>query len=204
MLRIVHSARLLTCAQVSARNTDFPLSLRLSPTKESTSQRRTQRRLNWPLLHLKLHSLLYGDHAVSSHLYLVSHRARLFLERCEAGACAMLAISASPASVPELYNMKPHSSYTIACMNSSAGTVVSGSVDDIADLRTALTTPSTVLAAPYGFHSFQMDPILDDYVSLAGGITYSAPKIPVASTLLASIVESPGIFNGHYLGQQTH
>ena len=48
-----------------------------------------------------------------------------------------------------------------------------------------------------------MDPMLDDYISLAGGVTYSVPKIPVASTLLASIVETSGVFNGLYLSQQT-
>lgn len=48
-----------------------------------------------------------------------------------------------------------------------------------------------------------MNPILQDYISLAGGVTYSAPKISVASTLLASIVDGPGIFNQEYLAQQT-
>ena len=59
-----------------------------------------------------------------------------------------------------------------------------------------------MLSVPYGlsFRSLQMDPMLDDYISLAGGVMYSVPKIPVASTLLASIVETSGVFNGLYLG----
>ncbi len=144
-----------------------------------------------------------GVLSLADMLYLVGHRARLFLERCEAGACAMLAVSTSAAAIRELLETKPHSSCTIACTNSPSATVVSGSTDDVAELRTALTSPSTTLSVPYGFHSFQMDPMVDDYISLAGGVTYSTPKIPVASTLLASIVNKSGLFNGLYLGQQT-
>ena len=90
----------------------------------------------------------------------------------------------------------------IAYINSPRATVISGSTGDIAKLRTALTSRPTTLSVPYGFHSFQMDPMLDDYISLAGGVAYSVPKIPIASTLLASIVETSGVFNRLYLGQQ--
>ena len=144
-----------------------------------------------------------GVLSLADMLYLVGNRARLFLERCEAGACAMLAVAMSAAAVRELLDTKPHSSCTIACINSPGGTVVSGSTDDVAELQAALTSPSSMLSVPFGYHSFQMDPMLDDYVSLAGGVTYSAPKIPVASTLLASVVDTSGVFNGSYLGQQT-
>lgn len=144
-----------------------------------------------------------GVLSLADMLYLVGHRARLLLERCEAGACTMLAVSASAIAIRELLSAKPHSSCTIACTNSPSATVVSGSIDDVAELRAALTSPSTTLPVPYGFHSFQVDPMLDDYIALAGGVTYSAPKIPVASTLLASIVDTSGVLNGLYLGQQT-
>lgn len=146
-----------------------------------------------------------GVLSLADTLYLVGHRARLLLERCEAGVCTMLAVAAPAAAIRELLDSRPHSSCTIACTNSPTATVVSGSVGDVAELRTALpsSTPSTTLAVPYGFHSFQVDPMLDDYVALAGGVTYSAPRIPVASTLLASVVDAAGVFNGLYLGQQT-
>ncbi|KAF2273801.1 polyketide synthase [Westerdykella ornata] len=144
-----------------------------------------------------------GVLSLADMLYLVGHRARLLSERCESGACAMLAVGMSPDAVRQLLETQPHSSCTISCANSPYATVVSGTVDDIAELRTILTCPSKTLAVPYGFHSFQMDPMLDDYISLARGVTYSAPKIPVSSTLLASIVDKPGTFNAPYLGQQT-
>ena len=144
-----------------------------------------------------------GVLSLADMLYLVGHRARLLVERCEAFTCAMLAVSTPAAAVQELLNTRPHSSCEIACTNSPSATVISGSTSDIAELQTALTSRSTTLSVPYGFHSFQMDSMLDDYVSLAGGVTYSVPKIPVASTLLASIVETSGVFNGLYLSQQT-
>ena len=144
-----------------------------------------------------------GVLSLADMLYLVGNRARLLLERCEADTCAMIVVSTSAEAVQELLNTRPHSSCGIACINSPGATVISGSTGDITELRTALTSRPKTLSVPYGFHSFQMDPMLDDYISLAGDVTYSAPKIPVASTLLASIVETSGVFNGLYLGQQT-
>ena len=60
-----------------------------------------------------------------------------------------------------------------------------------------------ILSVPFAFYSFQMDPILQDYISLAGGVTYSKPKIPIASTLLGSVVDGLSIFNYNYLAWQT-
>ncbi|KAI4254311.1 MAG: hypothetical protein LQ352_003167 [Teloschistes flavicans] len=48
-----------------------------------------------------------------------------------------------------------------------------------------------------------MKPILQDYTTLAGGVTYSTPKIPVSSTLLATLVDGAGVFNHDYMAQQT-
>ncbi|CAG8971037.1 hypothetical protein HYALB_00005275 [Hymenoscyphus albidus] len=123
-------------------------------------------------------------------LYLVGHRARMFLERCEAGACAMLAVSAPAAAVQDMLDQTPSSSCTIACINSSNATVVSGTTDDVVELQRTLTLPPNILAVDYGFHSFQMDPMINAYISLAAGVTCSIPKIPVASTVTASIIDT--------------
>jgi iterative type I PKS product template protein len=144
-----------------------------------------------------------GVLSLADMLYLVGHRARMFLERCEAGACAMLAISTSADAVRGFLDTAPQSSCSIACTNSPVATVVSGSTDDVAELQKSLTSRSVPLSIPYGFHSFQMDTMLEDYISLAGGVTYSTPKIPVASTLTASIVDADGVFDRLYLGRQT-
>lgn len=137
-------------------------------------------------------------------LYLVGQRALLVLERCEVDTCAMIAIPMSVTATQEFLRQKPqYSSCSVACINSPTSTVISGSTEDIVQLQSELKTPSKVLTVPYAFHSPQMEPILTDYISLAEGVTYSEPKIPVASTLLASVVDRSGSFNAHYLAQQT-
>lgn len=146
-----------------------------------------------------------GILSLADTLYLVGHRAQMLLQRCEPESCAMLSVSTSVATVRNHF-LQP-SSCSVACINSPSATVVSGTAEDLAQFQANITTQDTkvrtrTLSVPFAFHSFQMDSILQDYISLAGGVTYSAPNIPVASTLLASIVDGPGIFNQGYLAQQ--
>lgn len=140
-------------------------------------------------------------------LYLIGQRALLLQHRCEAGSWAMLAVSMSVKDTAEHLKSRPqYASCAVACMNSPDATVVSGSVEEVtqlqADLNSSSKAHTKLLPVPYAFHSFQMDPVLADYVSLAEGVTYLAPKIPVASTLLGSIVDTKGTFNARYLKQQ--
>ena len=146
-----------------------------------------------------------GVLSLADTLYLVGHRAQMLLERCESGSCAMLSVSASVATVRD--HLRRSSSCSIACINSPGATVISGTVEDLAQFQTDIIAQDAkvrvkTLSVPFAFHSFQMDPILQDYASLAGGVTYSAPRIPVASTLLASVVDGPGILSQDYLAQQ--
>lgn len=146
-----------------------------------------------------------GVLSLADTLYLVGHRAQLLLERCEPGSCAMLSVSASLATVRD--HLLQSSSCGLACINSPNATVVSGTAEDLAQFQADIMVQNAkvlakTLLVPFAFHSFQMNPILQDYISLAAGVTYSAPKIPVASTLLASIVNGLGIFNQDYLAQQ--
>lgn len=137
-------------------------------------------------------------------LYLVGNRARLLLERCEVDVCSMLTVASPEAPLREILGKLQHSSCEISCINSPGATVVSGTKEDMAELEAALNGSRTkALTVPYGFHSFQMDPLLEEYTILASGVTYSPPKIPVVSTLLASVVSTAGLFNASYLAQQT-
>lgn len=147
-----------------------------------------------------------GVLSLTDTLYLVGHRAKMILERCEPGSCAMLSVSTSVAAVRDRLVQFP--SCDVACINSSGSTVVSGTADDLAQFQMDITAQAAkirvkTLSVPFAFHSFQMDSILQDYNTLAAGITFSAPKIPIASTLLATIVDEPGVFNQNYLAQQT-
>ncbi|KIM92530.1 hypothetical protein OIDMADRAFT_62490 [Oidiodendron maius Zn] len=148
-----------------------------------------------------------GVLSLADTLYLVGNRALLFLKQCESGSCGMLAVSTSVTTVRD-HLKRLQSSCDVACINSPSATVISGTAKDLAQFHADLIAQDAkvhakILSTPFAFHSFQMDPILQNYISLAGGVTYSAPKIPVASTLLGSIVDGPGIFNQDYLAQQT-
>lgn len=140
-------------------------------------------------------------------LYLVGKRASLVLERCVPGACSMLSVFA-PLEKVEQYVAKL-SSCEVACLNSPKATVVSGTADEIAMLKAGLEKAeggpirSKELTVPYGFHSVQVDPVLDDFAALARGVVYSAPKIPIVSTLAAEVVDKPGMIAEMYLMRQT-
>ncbi|KAK4446924.1 Non-reducing polyketide synthase rads2 [Podospora aff. communis PSN243] len=142
-------------------------------------------------------------------LYLVGQRALLLVERCEVNAFAMLAVPMSATAAQEFLqsDSRRYSSCSVSCINSQTATVISGSTEQIGQLRTDLAgrghAKSIQLEVPYGFHSFQMDSVLADYSTLAEGVTFSTPKVPVASTLLGAVVDTNGTFNSRYLGQQT-
>jgi len=148
-----------------------------------------------------------GVLSLTDTLYLVGQRARLLMERCEPDSCAMLSVSASAATVRQYITQLGNSSCSIACINSPVATVVSGTTDDLERLKAKLVAQDAVrtkeLTVSFAFHSFQMDPILQDYKAIASGVTYLPPRIPVASTLLASLVSEPGVFSEDYLTEQT-
>ncbi|PSN64200.1 ketoacyl-synt-domain-containing protein [Corynespora cassiicola Philippines] len=148
-----------------------------------------------------------GVLSLADMLYLVGRRALLIQERCEARTYSMLAVSADGDSVGRVLVSAPRgsTSNSIACLNSPSSTVVSGRVDDIRDLQRHVSTQnlrSTILPLAYGFHSAQLDPVLEEYISIAQQVPYHAPSIPVASTLLGQIVTTSGVFGPTYQARQ--
>ncbi|CAG7565804.1 unnamed protein product [Fusarium equiseti] len=135
-------------------------------------------------------------------LYLVGQRALLMLQRCEVNTSAMLSVSMPVADVHGLLEAQADPLCEIACVNSTNASVISGSIESITQLQAGLKGRPRMLSVPYGFHSSQMDPILAEYAALAGGVIFSEPKVPVASTLLGSIVETSGTFNAGYMARQ--
>ena len=145
-----------------------------------------------------------GVLSLTDMLYLVGQRACLLLERCELNSSAMLSVSASATTVRDHLAQLGDSSCGTACINSPMATVISGTAEDLARMQTNMTTSRTkMLSVPFAFHSFQMDAILPDYKAVASGVTYLPPNIPMASTLLASVVDTPGVFGEDYLTRQT-
>ncbi|KAI0906729.1 ketoacyl-synt-domain-containing protein [Ustulina deusta] len=166
-----------------------------------------------------------GVISVAACLYLVGHRAALLVKRCTAATFTMLAIHQNLQSVKMYLSSVQHQDDTIhhhngdlgsheeadgvcevACVNGGKSTVVSGPVRQIELLRLMLHNEgvrTTLLDVPYGYHSSQMDNILDDYESVAETINFLAPRMPVASTALGSLVTEHGTINPGYLRRQT-
>ncbi|KAF1954279.1 hypothetical protein CC80DRAFT_595084 [Byssothecium circinans] len=145
-----------------------------------------------------------GVLSVSDTLFLVSHRARLIEARLTAGEYAMLAIDKDISAAQDLVSLDPKLS--VACINAPQATVVSGPIADIKALRSNLEkqgSRATLLKVPYGFHSRHVDPILDDFETIAQAVAFSAPAIPVSSTLLGRVIKAGerGIFSASYRRQ---
>ena len=149
-----------------------------------------------------------GVVSLADTLYLVGQRATMLLERCEADSCAMLSVTTGVETARRHLDKIQPSTCGVACINSPKATAVSGTSEDLERFQASVVAEDskvrpTKLSVPYAFHSFQMDPIFQDYSSLVGGVTFSAPQIPVASTLLGSVVDREGTFNHEYLGKST-
>ncbi|TDZ35769.1 Non-reducing polyketide synthase ZEA1 [Colletotrichum spinosum] len=146
-----------------------------------------------------------GVLSLADALSLVGRRAELIQRRCEPQTYSMLAVSADGDAVARLLASGPKTSCRVACLNGPAATVVSGKAGDIEDLRRRVKEQNlrcTVLPLAYGFHSAQLDPVVDEYTRIAQGVPYHAPTVPVASTLLGEVVAASGTFNGAYLARQ--
>ncbi|KAL8948706.1 MAG: hypothetical protein Q9222_005131 [Ikaeria aurantiellina] len=143
--------------------------------------------------------------SVSDTLYLVGMRAQMMEQKCSAGSHAMVAVQSTAEMVQEIINGADLETCAIACFNGPANTVVSGAHTEIGSLQKVFDTrgiKTTLLALPFAFHSAQMDPILEDIRSIARNVDFCEPSVPVASTLLGSLVQTKGVITPDYLARQ--
>lgn len=146
-----------------------------------------------------------GVISVSDTLYLVGKRAELMEKKCIANTHAMLAVQSGAEPIEQIVSRGQMPSCEIACLNGPSNTVVSGALKDISLLEEQLSAAGvkkTLLKLPFAFHSVQMDPILDDIRLLAQNVEFCKPTVPVASTLLGSLVNDEGTFSPDYLARQ--
>ena len=150
-----------------------------------------------------------GVLSVSDTFHLVGKRAQLMEQRLNRGQFAMLAIPKSLKATMHLLAAEINAlrQTQVACINAPESTVVSGPLDEIKHFQAVLDqqgSRSTILRTPYGFHSHHIDTILGDFEGIAKAASYSAPSIPVASSLLGKIVEAGDttIFSAEYLIRQ--
>ncbi|WP_431044269.1 type I polyketide synthase [Streptomyces sp. P1-3] len=121
---------------------------------------------------------------------LVAARGRLMQELPAGGA--MIAIQASEAAVLPLVG----NGVSIAAVNGPASVVIAGDETvalDIAARFEAEGRKTKRLAVSHAFHSPRMDGMLEAFRTVAEGLSYEAPRIPIVSNLTGGVVSAEEI-----------
>ncbi|KFY34489.1 hypothetical protein V494_06724 [Pseudogymnoascus sp. VKM F-4513 (FW-928)] len=152
-----------------------------------------------------------GVLSVGDALAMACERAELIFSKCQPGQASMLAVGLPLTTVQyRIRDLATTSGCEVTCINGPSSTVVGGPVAAIDALENYLKSddPSvavTRLRVQFAFHTRQMDPLLDELELAAERVTFKAPTIAVASTLLGRIVKpgEDGVFNAQYLRRHT-
>ncbi|WP_326794335.1 type I polyketide synthase [Streptomyces sp. NBC_01808] len=129
---------------------------------------------------------------------LVTARARLMNELPH-GTGGMLAVQSGPEALAE--HLERHGRAEIAAYNSPAATVLAGPADALAALAGELDAAgirTRGLKVSHAFHSAQMDPVLAEFTSIAGGLTYRAPDLPVVSNVTGAAATADELTDAAY------
>lgn len=141
-------------------------------------------------------------------LFIVGTRAVLIQDRLAEGEFAMLSAMESADIVQKHLAVSGYGrTCQISCYNAARATVVSGKVADLERLEAFLGSKGVrtkFLPVPYGFHSPQLDSVLDDLEACASSLQFSAPQIPIVSTMTGQLVPAgdDGLFGAGYLARQ--
>ena len=144
-----------------------------------------------------------GILSLSDVLYLVGIRASILESKCHLRTHAMLAIHATTEAAKTVLGATLNG-LEVACINGPEDIVLSGTVGAIEEADKRLksqNTKSTILNVPFAFHSSQVDPILESYTDAAKAIQFRAPRVPLISPLLGTVVTTEGVVNPPYLAR---
>ncbi|KAG5936376.1 Type I Iterative PKS [Claviceps pazoutovae] len=153
-----------------------------------------------------------GVLSVSHALALACERATLISSRCPPGDWGMLAIGLPPSTVQRrLRNVAAFATCEVTCFNGPSSTVVGGPMQALGALEGFLksddgsNTPVTRLPVQHGFHTGEMDAILDELEASASRLVFHPPTLPVVSTLLGRVVQpgEQGVFDADYIRRHT-
>lgn len=118
---------------------------------------------------------------------LVAARASLS-DRVQPGG-SMVAIAVSESDAIEL--IAGRAGISIAAVNGPESTVISGDADAVSAVADAVRSAGKRvrrLDISHAFHSHHVDPVLDEYESVASSLVLSAPRIPLVSALTGRMV----------------
>ncbi|WP_143675911.1 type I polyketide synthase, partial [Streptomyces milbemycinicus] len=110
---------------------------------------------------------------------------------------AMVAVQAAEDEVVPLLS----SEVSIAAVNGPGSVVVSGAEEtvlEIAERFAAQGRKTSRLRVSHAFHSPLMDPILDEFRTVAEGLSYQPPAIPAVSTLTGGPAKSTDLCSADY------
>ncbi|WUV20299.1 alpha/beta fold hydrolase [Streptomyces sp. NBC_01485] len=126
---------------------------------------------------------------------LVAARARLMQSLPTRGA--MIALEATEEEVTP--HLTPNVS--IAAVNGPHSVVISGDEHDTTAIAKDFKTQKRRvkhLRVSHAFHSPHMQPILDDFLTIAESITYNTPRTPVVSNLTGTLADHDQLTSPHY------
>ncbi|UXA04857.1 type I polyketide synthase [Mycobacterium sp. SMC-2] len=133
---------------------------------------------------------------------LVAARGRFMQALPEGGA--MIAVQATEEEVRPLLVPSEEAGVGIAAVNGPASVVISGAEDKVAALADRLRADGRrvhQLAVSHAFHSPLMEPMLDEFGTVAAGLAIGKPTIPVVSNLTGQLAgddfASPAYWKRH-------
>lgn len=149
-----------------------------------------------------------GVLSIADTLFIVGTRAILIQDKLNKGEYAMLSAMESSDVIQRHMSVSGYGrTCQISCYNATKSTVLSGKIDQLQQLDEFLTgedVPTKFLQVPYGFHSPQLDTVLGDLEACASTLKFSAPRIPMMSTMTAQLVQAGDntVFNASYIARQ--
>jgi acyl transferase domain-containing protein/acyl carrier protein len=108
---------------------------------------------------------------------------------------AMVSLVATEAEVLPLLDDR----VSIAAVNGPRSVVISGAEDAVLAVAGRFDKTRRLRGLSHAFHSPLMDPMLDEFAEVLAGLSFTAPRIPVVSTLTGAIAGDEITTPGHWV-----